>query len=459
MAKTKHNGRRNGEAAHAMTPQAAYFLSLSLENVRCFGPKQTLDLSDGNGKPARWTIILGLNGTGKTTILQALAGFELLEISRGIDGSSDKDSRLLYSPYSKPLTYPRGYETERKALMIAKTGLSCKLTDVPTRTNISTIDLVKESETGFRSSCTGINELNRFWCCAYGASRRMGYFTQNNYRYDDPTASLYTDEVHLRNVEDWLIQLDYSTKASTEGAQQQRLDQVKKMLIEIMPDREVEGIRLVAGTGPNPQARTEFKTPYGWVPLRHLGYGYQTLIAWMVDFASRLVERYPDSPNPLAEPAVVLVDEIDLHLHPTWQRKLMDVLTERFPNTQFIATAHSPLVVQAAADANLAVLRREGDHVIIDNDVDNIRNWRIDQILTSDLFGLETARPPQIEILLLERKKLLTKAKLTESDKRKIKEIEEEIGELPGGETAQEVKEREEMRKTLELLKERRLAQ
>src|SRR5947209_19759373 len=55
---------------------AAYFLSLSLENVRCFGPKQTLDLSDGNGKPARWTVILGINGTGKTTILQSLVGIE-----------------------------------------------------------------------------------------------------------------------------------------------------------------------------------------------------------------------------------------------------------------------------------------------------------------------------------------------------------------------------------------------
>ena len=71
----------------------------------------------------------------------------------------------------------------------------------------------------------------------------------------------------------------------------------------------------------------------------------------------------------------------------------MGFLTDRFPNTQFIATAHSPLVAQAAADANLAVLHREGDHVVIDNEVDNIRNWRIDQILTSDLFGLRN-RPP-----------------------------------------------------------------
>jgi predicted ATP-binding protein involved in virulence len=232
--------------------------------------------------------------------------------------------------------------------------------------------------------------------------------------------------------------------------QQSRLHEAIELLKNVLPD--VEDIRLVPSSGPNPKPRVEFKTPYGWVPLRQLGYGYQTLITWVADLANRMAERYPDSPNPLAEPAVVLVDEIDLHLHPQWQRKLIGYLTERFPNTQFIATAHSPLVVQAAADANLAVLRREGDHVVIDNDVDNIRGWRIDQILTSDLFGLETARPPQVEPLLSERKNLLTKAKQSPADKRRLKELETEIGELPLGETPDERWERQRLLGILENL-------
>src|SRR5207245_6221696 len=135
------------------------------------------------------------------------------------------------------------------------------------------------------------------------------------------------------------------------------------------------------------------RTPYGCVARRQLGYGYRTLIAWMVDFASRMVERYPDSPDPLAEPAVVLVDEIDLHLHPSWQRQLLGHLTRCFPNTQFVATAHSPLIVQAASsvNANLAVLRREGDHVVIDNHPQAIRGWSLDHVLTSDFFNLPSA--------------------------------------------------------------------
>ncbi len=136
----------------------------------------------------------------------------------------------------------------------------------------------------------------------------------------------------------------------------------------------------------------------------------------------------------------MLVDEIDLHLHPQWQRNLIQFLSERFPNTQFIVTAHSPLVVQAAADANIALLRREGDHVVIENDLEAIRNWRVDQILTSDLFGLESARPPYLDKLLKQRREILSQGPLTEVDKKKLQELEAEIGELPGGETPEEMR-------------------
>ena len=212
------------------------------------------------------------------------------------------------------------------------------------------------------------------------------------------------------------------------------------MLLDVLPD--VIEMRLVSTTGPNPKPTLEFLTPFGWVPMMQLGYGYRTVIAWVVDLVSRLVERYPDSKDPLAEPAVVLVDEIDLHLHPKWQRTIISYLTERFPNTQFIVTAHSPLIVQAAAgvEANLALLRREGDRVVIDNDVDRIRNWRIDQILTSELFGLDSARPPQLDEKLAERRAILSKSKLSKGDKESLDRLEREIGPMPVGETFDEAK-------------------
>jgi energy-coupling factor transporter ATP-binding protein EcfA2 len=61
-----------GSARKPPTAPGTYFLSLTVENVRCFGPAQTLDLSDGHGRHAPWTIILGENGHGKTTLLTCL---------------------------------------------------------------------------------------------------------------------------------------------------------------------------------------------------------------------------------------------------------------------------------------------------------------------------------------------------------------------------------------------------
>src|SRR5262249_34996576 len=212
-------------------------------------------------------------------------------------------------------------------------------------------------------------------------------------------------------------------------------------------------IRFTSPSAAHPTPRVEFQTPYGWVHLRALGYGYQTLVAWMVDLASRMVERFPNSPDPLAEPAVVLVDEIDLHLHPQWQRTLISHLTGRFPNTQFIATAHSPLVVQAAGqDANLAVLRREGDQVIIDNDVDAIRGWRVDQILTSELFGLPSARPPEFDEALSRRAALLQKARLTQAEREELAALEARVGDLPVGETDRQAREFKALKDAIDLL-------
>jgi hypothetical protein len=289
-------------------------------------------------------------------------------------------------------------------------------------------------------------------CYAYGAGRRLGVTSLRWPGLDGATASLFFDDAPLRNAEEWLLRLDYSaSKESTIRKQRQdRLRHVKQLLVQILP--EVRDIRFSDPTGAYPTPRVEFLTPYHWVPLRALGYGYQTLIAWMVDFASRMVERYPDSPDPLAEPAVVLVDEIDLHLHPQWQRKLIGHLTGHFPNTQFVVTAHSPLVVQAAEGANIAVLRREGDHVVIDNDVKAIRGWRIDQIYTSDLFGLESASPPQLDEPLARRKALLTKSTLTEDEERELAELEARVGDLPGGETAADARRLALIEESLQLL-------
>ncbi len=293
-------------------------------------------------------------------------------------------------------------------------------------------------------------------CFAYGAGRRLGPAARSDGSWEDSTIGLFSDRAALRNAEDWLLRLDHaaSKRSKIQEREKKRREQVLQMLIGILP--EVSDIRFAELTKEAPKPSVEFKTPDGWIPLLWIGYGYRTVMAWMVDFASRMVDLHPDSRDPLAEPAVVLVDEIDLHLHPSWQRTLMGYLSDRFPNTQFIATAHSPLFVQAADGANIVVLRREKDHVVIDNDVKAVEGWRVDQVLTSDLFGLPTARGPKQEELLAERKKLLTKPKLTKKDRERVKELEDQIGSLPGGETAESARTLERIEQTLRKLEKKR---
>jgi hypothetical protein len=426
-------GDRHAKGRATQGEPPAYFLTLRLRNARCFGPEeQVLDLSDGNGRPARWTLLLGENGSGKTTLLQALV---LLHLIPELFGRFPVGPEL---PRNLPVEARRAFLRQHTEGLLRQahgtmthiagtiaTGAS--LADGAFHSTQATLEL-------------GLGSVQSYGtigptCYAYGASRRVGSSALGETEAIGLTATLFSDRAELLNAEEWLLQLDYSAskKSAAQQRQRERLEQVQRLLLNILP--EVREIRFEAGTGIRPHPRVEFLTPYGWVPLRQLGYGYQTLIAWMVDLASRMLERYPDSPDPLAEPAVVLVDEIDLHLHPTWQRKLLGYLTERFPNTQFIATAHSPLVVQAATGANLVLLRREGDHVVIDNDVKAIRGWRIDQVLTSELFGVPSARPPEFDDLLEERDKILGKSRLTSSDKKRLAKLEAQIGELPVGES------------------------
>ncbi len=429
----------------------SYFLSLELENVRCFSEKQMLDLSDGNGRPARWTILLGENGTGKTTILQLLA---IMSISEPIaEPVLDRDT-----PRPRSRQSSRALDTMRDSLIRNAAGPRTKI-----RYRIAHGAVLSEEGSRFDCGSYSINMSGGAFlhdpvepqgspppqptCFAYSVDRRLNPLPSlQQPQFMDTADGLFLERSSTGDSEGWLLRLDYASSKTSrmQGRQKQRLEMVKDVLIKILPD--VSDIRFDASNGFNPTPRVEFETLDGWVPLRQLGYGYRAIIAWVVDLAARMIECYPDSRDPLAGPAVVLVDEIGLHLHPKWQRKVISFLTERFPNTQFIATSHSPLIVQAAANANLVVLKRQGDHIVIENHPETLRGWRVDQVLTSELFDLPTARPPDEEKLLLRRQEILAKSRPTKADWKTLEEINDQLGPIPSGESFDEAK------KTMDLI-------
>ena len=430
---------------------AVYFLSLSLENVRCFGEKQTLDLSDGNGKPARWTVILGDNGTGKTTLLQVMAGMQFYEALK-ISGNKEIGLTLKW----------KSQNLYRRNDTILKTE-ACFAWGYTLEQNIeshSTITLNYKDYRDYNLSggCKENEEeilynLNIF---AYGANRQISKSSLSKELSLNPLASLLNQQTELINAEEWLLQTDYtaSKESDIKIQMKQLLDHIIEVLINLLPS--VTDIQIIPPTTNNPKPIVGFKTPdctlNTWLRLDDLSLGYQTMIAWMVDLAAHMFQRYPDSPNPIAEPAVVLIDEIDLHLHPKWQRTIMSYLSERFINTQFIVTAHSPLIVQAAENANIVVLKREGDQVVIHQQPQDVKGWRIDQLLTSDLFDLPSARSPHYETLLEKRRQILTKAELTKDDQAELKQLEAEIGDLPTAETVEDIEAMNIIRKAAKIL-------
>lgn len=84
--------------------------------------------------------------------------------------------------------------------------------------------------------------------------------------------------------------------------------------------------------------------------VNQLSQGEKSLMALVGDIARRLAMMNPSLDNPLLGKGIILIDEIDMHLHPQWQRSIVQRLQMTFPNCQFILTTHSPLVISDTQD-------------------------------------------------------------------------------------------------------------
>ena len=424
-----------------------YFTSLELENVRCFGERQILDLTDEQDKLAQWTLLLGDNGVGKTTLLECLYWMRPIPalksqeegmpktIEPALDSQENKvwNSLLRIEPHvqvdlkanlsiGRPLGSGRGRGMKQIGTLVEMVGKDGKLHDR------------KPRKSRFRQPL----DVSRFPLpiFPYNASRNMGLLNLDGADSSDQEEFPFSVPTELYDAEKILLDFDYLAEKSNKFHNESRLRRVKQILTDVLPyiqeeeDIDILGPKIFPDSSDPSGVR--FRTPYGWVPLSGLSLGYQTTLAWTVDLAYRLYKYYSDSANPLSEPAIVLVDEIDLHLHPRWQRQIMNVLTDHFPKTQFIATAHSPLMVQAAADANLVVLQQKQGQVEIENRPQFVEEWRADQIVTSELFDLP-ARGPRIQALIEERRNLLDRLKRDTKDEQRLRELDEFINNLPTG--------------------------
>lgn len=99
--------------------------------------------------------------------------------------------------------------------------------------------------------------------------------------------------------------------------------------------------------------------------VRQLSDGERSMFALVLDLAQRLSQANPGLDDPVRDgAAIVLIDELDMHMHPQWQRQVMSLLTGTFPNCQFIATTHSPLIIGETQPERIVLLQSDGGRIV-----------------------------------------------------------------------------------------------
>lgn len=426
----------------AVTAEAPlYYETLAFSNLKCFRNEHNVNLCDRDGRPSLWTLLLGENGVGKTTVLQMLAwmrpapppvGRQTIEPT--LFGETDNSLllKLVRQDHAAVELSVQASFTSRATTVSAAPTVTLHTGIIVKTAAGDPLAGPSEKLTDVRLGKNSTGSASDLPVIAYGANRQIGIQNLGDPVLTDPVSMLFAPTTTLYDPESILRDLDYAKSKKKAGAAM-RLGQFLALIATIAPRiGRVDHIRFL---GPSIDADrgkltgVQFHNFFGWVSFSEMSLGQQTTIALAVDLAWRLVRLYPKSERPLAEPAIVLVDEIDLHLHPRWQRDLRGYLTQHFPAVQFIATAHSPLMAQASLDANLVVFQEEDGQISIWNDADRLLDWRLDQVVTA-LFGLQSARPPTVQVMFDERDKLVDLSERTAAQEARLIELKGRIAGL-----------------------------
>ncbi|MEM8932625.1 MAG: AAA family ATPase [Acidobacteriota bacterium] len=316
---------------------------------------------------AGWTMLLGENGTGKSSVLEAvaltLAGTEYRdELLRRIDPekTSAENARDL-------IRRPRDGELPAKAEVV--------------------VGLTDDTEATMTIHADGRVEANsaandaRVLLLGYGATRLLPrHEVESRGTSYARVDNLFDPFVPLGDARRWLLDLspeEFDDLAPAFG-----------QLLGLGPDE-----RLVQNLD---EQRIDVHLFDSRVPLEQLSAGYQSVVALVADIISILRQRWKTS-MAVAE-GVVLLDEIGAHLHPKWRMRLVRNLRDTFPQVQFLISTHDPLCLRGLEDGEVIAMRRDADgRVGAITDLPPVTGLRVDQLLTSQHFGLSSTVDPELE--------------------------------------------------------------
>ena len=192
-------------------------------------------------------------------------------------------------------------------------------------------------------------------------------------------ASLFEDNYGLVPLQSWLPEMQKSNPG--------RYKQVVNLINLISPD-DME----FAGKFYEDEFYFNFRETE--MPFGSLSDGYRHFIGWIADLLYHICMGAPRGKKLLDNHGLVLVDEIDLLLHPEWQRTVLQSLSEILPNLQFVFTTHSPIVASSVESRNIFVMETAADgSALIKQYDETIYGMTSEQVLLSSYFGLNTTRP------------------------------------------------------------------
>jgi hypothetical protein len=400
---------------------AGELLSIRLENFKSI-EQMTITLprvKQGENDRGAALLLLGENAVGKSTVLEAIA----------LGLSSTQSRRNL------------GLNPKHFAL---DPGLLGGESQQETRHSSVTFEFTRESRqlTATRTfKQEGSHQAPPVF--AYGAFRQF-VDAETQRLQVSPIATLFKPETILPNPEQWLLGLD-----------DDEFDMVVRALREIISidedfdvierdhkKKECRVVTIVEGVIEN----TTIKTP-----LRLVSSGFRSVLAMTCDIFRGLMDRNfnPDFRSLNAAKAIVLIDEIEAHLHPRWKMQIMQGLRNALPGVTFIATSHDPLCLRGMEDGEVFVMHRIGNtraprnaglpvQVQLNDQLPKISQLTVEQLLTADFFGLFSTDRPEIEKEMARIADLLARRnsldELTDLEQRAIGQFEHEIASaLPVG--------------------------
>lgn len=394
-----------------------YIERLDLENIRTFtgGKPLVFVHPDGDYRPPRSekaekdprlpkpklpnvNLLLGDNGSGKTTVLQAIALATL--------GPAVEDARLPLRPLVRFLP-----ESATRKFNLAKTIICARLLlheqdgregpldsrlDIGRRGELESIryrwkekgEERKEEEKRWSPVFESKNEA--FFCVGYGATRRIdageslerGSMPKSRFIRGERTQSIFQDSFGLFPLKWWLPEL----KATNPG----RYTQVVEMTNQFLAPADFRF------TGDLLNREYLFERGKTLIPLLSMSDGYRAFVGWVSDLLYHICFGCPSGKKLVESSGIVMVDEIDLHLHPKWQMKVIATVAKTLPRMQFVFTSHSPLVAGSLEWMNIITLKvgAKTNRTIAKRLKQSIHGMDADQILLTDFFGLKTTMAP-----------------------------------------------------------------